>query len=71
MALTVYDLTCEYQPLALGVARQNAAFGWNLKSDHNGACQTAYRLVVRDEVQTVVRTKKAPQFGVPLFFCVG
>ena len=68
MALSLYDLTCEYQVSALGVARQNAAFGWKLKSDRNGACQTAYRLVIRDEAQTVAwdsgKVFSSRQFGV-------
>ena len=49
MALQLYGLTCEYQEEALGVARQNAAFGWKLRSDVAGARQTAYRILVEDE----------------------
>ena len=49
MALCLYHLTCEYQQEAMGVARQNAAFGWKLMDDRRGSAQTAYRIVVRDD----------------------
>ena len=49
MALTLYDLTCEYQKEAKGVNRQNAAFGWKLATDRQEASQSAYRIQVIDE----------------------
>ena len=55
MALELYGLTCEYQEEALGVARQEAVFGWKLRSAQTGAVQSAYRIVVRDEWGSIVR----------------
>lgn len=68
MALQLYGLTCEYQEEALGVARQNAAFGWKLRSDVAGAHQTAYRILVKDENSETVwdsgKVGSERQFGI-------
>ena len=70
MALTLYDLTCEYQKEAMGVCRHNAVFGWKLTAPHTGARQTAYRIVVKDENDTAVwdsgKVVSAQQYGIEM-----
>ena len=70
MALELYGLTCEYQEKAMGVARQNAVFGWKLRSATPGARQTAYRIVVCDEQDRLIwdsqKVCSEQQFGIEM-----
>lgn len=70
MPLSLYDLTCEYQQNAMGVARKNAAFGWKLSSLQAGAVQTAYRICVRDDRDALVwdsgKVESSQQFGIEM-----
>lgn len=70
MALVPYDLICEYQKEAKGVHRQNAAFGWKMTADRQGAAQTAYRIQVTDEQSVTVwdsgKVASRRQYGIEM-----
>ena len=45
--VSLYDLTVEYRHNPIGTDEVQPRFSWKLRSDLQGACQKAYRVVLR------------------------
>ena len=45
--VSLYDLTVEYRHNPIGTDEVQPRFSWKLRSDLQGVCQKAYRVVLR------------------------
>ena len=53
--LEVVNLTCEYKRDPLGIERSRPSLGWQLQSKERGVMQTAYRIIVADNPELLLK----------------
>src|SRR5262245_33549781 len=56
-SLTVTSLRCEYLDSPLAVDIREPRFSWKVESDHRGARQTAYRIIVSSSEANLAASK--------------
>jgi alpha-L-rhamnosidase len=55
--VTITNLQCEYRTNPLGIDAEHPRFSWNIQTIKRNAKQTAYRVLVSDNLQDIQRNK--------------